>query len=267
VKLYEIGERAIDIICKTLRYHFIGREIQKLAFRGKIRVTTSKPFFIKSRYKPWNISRILSKASLYESDLRPPAVHSRWYSFEFSQVIVRVSSRVVYRYCPFSLTSAFAHSSWNAMAQEENDAISALTGFSINHVLGDLSLPSGDGLSNRLGISGLPTLKADQIYNNKWVDEEAVGPEQGQDWEDEIDREMREEGAEHVNVKQEELVPSVRQKEKRTRIIKRYVERPKSVYERFPAFEKDKTLDFSELFKGYTVHKSRLSKRPYQGTL
>ena len=26
----------------------------------------------------------------------------------------------------------------------------------------------------------------------------------------------------------------------------------------------DKILDFSELFKGYTVRKSRLSKRPYQ---
>ncbi|KAJ3507182.1 hypothetical protein NLJ89_g6455 [Agrocybe chaxingu] len=151
-------------------------------------------------------------------------------------------------------------------AQEENDVISALTGFSINHVLGDLSLPGGNALSNRLGISGLPSLNQDQIYNDKW-DEDAVGPEQGQDWEDEIDREMREEGeSDGPPVKQEARSPdALKRKEKKTRIVKRLVERPKSVYERFPAFEKDKILDFSELFKGYAVRKSRLSKRPYQG--
>lgn len=152
--------------------------------------------------------------------------------------------------------------------KDENDAISALTGFSISHVLGDLSLPSGSSLTNRLGISGLPSLNADQIYSEKWEeDDEAVGPEQGQDWEDEIDREMREEGDEGVSVKQEAMSPGVRKKEKRTRVVKRLVERPKSVYERFPAFEKDRVLDFSELFKGYTVRKSRLSKRPYQSEL
>lgn len=146
--------------------------------------------------------------------------------------------------------------------QDENDAISALTGFSINHVLGDLSLPSGNGLANRLGISRLPTLNADQIYKDKWDhDDEAVGPEQGQDWEDVIDRELRDE-VEAVPTHVEQEVPTMRKK--RTRIIKRLVERPKTVYERFPAFERGKVLDFSELFKGYTVHKSRLSKRPYQ---
>lgn len=149
--------------------------------------------------------------------------------------------------------------------QDENDAISALTGFSINHVLGDLALPVGDGLSNQLGISGIPALNSTQIYSEKW-DEDAVGPEQGEDWEDEIDREMREEDAsDGMSIKQEVHSPGVRQKQRRTRVVKRLVERPKSVYERFPAFEKDKVLDFSELFKGYAVRKSRLSKRPYQG--
>jgi hypothetical protein len=52
---------------------------------------------------------------------------------------------------------------------------------------------------------------------------------------------------------------------KRVKVIKRLVERPKSVYERFPTFEKDKVLDFTELFKGYTVSKSRVSKRPFHG--
>jgi len=150
--------------------------------------------------------------------------------------------------------------------QDENDAISALTGFSINHVLGDLELPVGDGLSNQLGISGLPALKSNQIYSDKWDEDDAVGPEQGQDWEDEIDREMREEGdSDGMSIKQEVHSPRVRQKQRRTRVVKRLVERPKTVYERFPAFEKDKVLDFSELFKGYAVRKSRLSKRPYQG--
>lgn len=154
-------------------------------------------------------------------------------------------------------------------AQDENDAISALTGFSISHVLGDLALPGTDQLSNRLGISGIPTLNSNQIYSDKWDEDDVVGPEQGQDWEDEIDREMREEEeSDETSIKQEVHSPGgLRQKQKRIRVVKRLVERPKSVYERFPAFEKDKILDFSELFKGYAVRKSRLSKRPYQGEL
>jgi len=150
--------------------------------------------------------------------------------------------------------------------KEENEVVSALTGFSINHVLGDLSLPTGNGLANRLGISGVPTLNADQIFNDKWEgDEDAVGPEQGHDWEDVIDRELREEEEEPADVGQENQLPTMQKKDRRTRIIKRFIERPKSVYERFPAFERGKVLDFSELFKGYTIHKSRLLKRPYQG--
>ena len=150
--------------------------------------------------------------------------------------------------------------------QEENDAISALTGFSLNNILGDLSLPAGTGLANQLGISGIPSLSSGQIYSDKWDDEGAVGPDQGQDWEDEIDREMQEEGSEDPFVKQEVSSPEgVRPKQRRIRVIKRLVERPKSVYERFPAFEKDKILDFSELFKGHTVRKSRLAKRPFHG--
>jgi hypothetical protein len=117
-----------------------------------------------------------------------------------------------------------------------------------------------------LGISGIPALNSTQIYSEKWDEDDAVGPEQGEDWEDEIDREMREEDeSDGTFIKQEVHSPGVRQKQRRTRVVKRLVERPKSVYERFPAFEKDKILDFSELFKGYAVRKSRLLKRPYQG--
>ncbi|RDB29477.1 putative transcription initiation factor TFIID subunit [Hypsizygus marmoreus] len=149
--------------------------------------------------------------------------------------------------------------------QDENDAISALTGFSLNHLLTGLSLPAGTGLANQLGISGIPSLNPSQIYSEKWDEEGAVGPDQGQDWEEEIDREMREEEeSDDALVKQEVQSPDgMRHKQKRVRVVKRLVERSKSVYERFPAFEKDKILDFSELFKGYTVRKSRLAKRPF----
>ncbi|KAJ8496131.1 hypothetical protein ONZ45_g12574 [Pleurotus djamor] len=147
---------------------------------------------------------------------------------------------------------------------DESEAINALSGFSLDHLLGELSLPSGSGLQNQLGISGLPNLSSKQIYNETWAeDEDAVGADQGDDWEDEVDRELREE--EHLNpVKTEAYSPiGLRPKQKRVRVVKRLVERPKTVYERFPSFEKDKVLDFSELFKGYTVRKSRVSRRPF----
>ncbi|KAF5385168.1 hypothetical protein D9615_001340 [Tricholomella constricta] len=148
--------------------------------------------------------------------------------------------------------------------QDENDAISALTGFSLNHLLDGLSIPSSSGLANQLGITGIPALNSGQIYSDKW-DEDAVGPDQGQDWEDEIDREMREEEeSDDALVKQEVYSPDgTQRRQRRVRVVKRLVERPRSVYERFPAFEKGKTLDFSELFKGYTGRKTRLAKRPF----
>ncbi|KAK7064030.1 putative transcription initiation factor TFIID subunit [Favolaschia claudopus] len=151
-----------------------------------------------------------------------------------------------------------------ASAQEENDAISALTGFSLTNILGDL-VPSSSSLTNRLGLSGTSALNSSQIYGDSWdADEDAVGRGQGDDWEDEIDKEMLEEGEEDVMIKDEPQSPSAfKPLERRVKIIKRLVERPKSVYERFPSFEPNKILDFSELFKGYTVQKSRLSKRPF----
>lgn len=148
---------------------------------------------------------------------------------------------------------------------DENAAVSALSGFSINNVLEDLSLPSS-GLTNRLGISGIPLLDSKQIYNDKYDDEDAVGPELGEDWEAQIDQEMRDEDAADVfgDAQYEETLQK-KVKQKRVRVVKRMVERPKSVYERFPSFEKDKILNFSELFKGYTAQKSRLAKRPFHG--
>ena len=56
-------------------------------------------------------------------------------------------------------------------------------------------------------------------------------------------------------------------KKKKTKVVKRLVERPKTVYERFPAFEKGKVLDFTELFKGRVVPKPRIGKRPLTGKI
>lgn len=84
-----------------------------------------------------------------------------------------------------------------------------------------------------------------------------------------MNRELEEEEEEEEEspVKMEVESPRMGREEKKTRIIRRRVERPKTVYERFPTFERDKVLDFTELFKGYTVPKSRISKRYFTGML
>lgn len=146
----------------------------------------------------------------------------------------------------------------------QDDAVSALTGFSLDHVLSDLSIPS-TGLSNKLGISGIPTLSSSQIYNEKWdKDDGAVGAGEGEDFEDEVDRELKEEEEEEDPVKFESMSPVAPFKQRRVRVIRRLVERPKTVYERFPSFERNKILDFTELFQGFAVKKSRVVKRPIQ---
>ena len=131
-------------------------------------------------------------------------------------------------------------------------------------MLSGLDLPTGPGLSNQLGISGIPGITKQQIYNNTWDGDGAIGAGEGEDWEEEVDRELEQEpDYDGAIVKTELESPRVGRKEKKKRIIRRLVERPKTVYERFPTFEKDKILDFTELLKGVTVHKSRVSKRPF----
>ncbi|KAF7303274.1 DUF3591 domain-containing protein [Mycena kentingensis (nom. inval.)] len=145
---------------------------------------------------------------------------------------------------------------------EEKDAISALTGFSLNSLFGDL-VPAGSNLS-RLGLGASSLLNAGQIYGEDFDGDGAVGHGQGDDWEDQIDKEMEGEEDEDVPmVKAEPQSPASIRPKRRVRIVKRLVERPKTVYERFPAYAPDRILDFTELFKGYTVQKSRLSKRPF----
>ncbi|CAL1694154.1 unnamed protein product [Somion occarium] len=148
--------------------------------------------------------------------------------------------------------------------QDETEIISGITGFSLSHVLSGLDLPSGPGLSNQLGISGIPSLNESQLFE-RW-DADVVGLGEGEDWEEEVNRELEEESdEERTPVKQEMVSPKYTgPKEKKRRVIRRLVERPKTVYERFPTFERDKVLNFTELFEGNTVHKSRVSKRPFQ---
>ena len=67
-------------------------------------------------------------------------------------------------------------------------------------------------------------------------------------------------------MKMEVMSPEAPPKQRRVRIVRRLVERPKTVYERFPSFEKAKVLDFTELFQGFAVKKSRVVKRPLQCT-
>ncbi|KAI0066428.1 hypothetical protein BV25DRAFT_1820368 [Artomyces pyxidatus] len=144
----------------------------------------------------------------------------------------------------------------------EDEVISTLTGFSLDHVLSGLSLPSGSGLTNQLGISGIPSLSSTQIYNDHWDDDGAVGAGEGKDYEDEVDREIEEEDDEESSVKMEAMSPEIKPKEKRVRVVRRLVEKPKTVYERYPTYAKDKILDFTELLQGYTVKKPRTMKRP-----
>jgi hypothetical protein len=149
---------------------------------------------------------------------------------------------------------------------------SALTGFGLDSVLGSLDLPSGTGLSSQLGIGGVRNIA------EQWDDDGAVGRGEGDDWEDEITAELANEDTTTTPafpdtgmgiVKAEEpifdgamLFPM---KERRVRVVRRLVERPKTVYERFPGFEKDRSLAFTEMFQGHATMKSRVSKRPFHG--
>ncbi|GJJ09780.1 hypothetical protein Clacol_004004 [Clathrus columnatus] len=139
---------------------------------------------------------------------------------------------------------------------DESQALSSLSGFGLDHVLRGLNLP-GTGNLSQLGIPGLGGTSGweTNIYSG-----------QGEDWEDEVDAEVRrEEDVLDVEPAEEEKQePEAHEEKKRkTRIVKKLVERPKTVYERFPTFAPDKVLDFTELFKGFAVKKSRITKKPF----
>ena len=97
-----------------------------------------------------------------------------------------------------------------------------------------------------------------------------IGAEEGEDWEDEVDREFENEDLPDETetiVKTEARSPEAFSRKRRVRVVKKLVERPKSVYDRFPAFEQGRLLDFTELFKGQVVKRSRVGKRPLIGKI
>ncbi|KZV87746.1 hypothetical protein EXIGLDRAFT_620250 [Exidia glandulosa HHB12029] len=137
---------------------------------------------------------------------------------------------------------------------------------------------STEGL-DRVGLANRSALSTKQIYQDvSDEEEEAIGMDQGRDWEDEVDREIVREP--HFTLpplpgpssralqppappRPVATQPPRGEKRKKTIIVRREVEKPKTVYELYPAFERDRVLDFSELFKGFVVNKSRISKRPF----
>lgn len=128
-----------------------------------------------------------------------------------------------------------------------------------------MSLPSSSNIAGRLGISGIPNLSTGEIYNDRWDDDDgAVGRGTGKDYEDEVDAELKDD-QEDIDVKMQEEDVVEERRPKRMKTVTRLVERPKTVYERFPAFERGKVLDFTELLKGVSIHKPRISKRPFHG--
>lgn len=126
-------------------------------------------------------------------------------------------------------------------------------------MLRGLNLPGAGSLA-QLGLPGLSTWE-NNIYSG-----------QGEDWEDEVDAEVRrekdvvdEEPAVGQDQEKERDEEAVHQKKVKTRTVNKLVERPKTVYERFPTFATDKVLDFTELFKGFAVKKSRITRKPFNG--
>ena len=130
-----------------------------------------------------------------------------------------------------------------------------------------MSLPSSSNLAGRLGISGLPNLSSNEVYNDQWDDDDdgAVGRGTGKDYEDEVDAELQNDQEDFDVKMEEEDVLDEERPPKRMKAVARLVERPKTVYERFPTFEKGEVLAFTELLKGVSIHKTRISKRPFHG--
>lgn len=174
-------------------------------------------------------------------------------------------------------------------SNQEDLAIGSLTSFSLDHILSGLDIPT-QGLSNQLGLTGLSGFSSSQIYSEKWDDGDGfVGRGEGDDFEDEVTRELGEEGsdAEMQDVKMEAVSPILenemlldevtpppakkrrksvdgRKKAKKAAAVAQVVEKPQDVYDLFPSFRKDQILEFSELFKSRQVKRQRVKYKPVQ---
>lgn len=178
---------------------------------------------------------------------------------------------------------------------------SSLSGLGLDTILADLQLPSSASLGNQLGLSGLDSLTSNQIFSG-FPEDGAIGVGQGDDFEDEVDREIKkevddsdgadDEGGGDGDVKMEGIPtpprmahsptsmdedddlfgpepPRKRPRRGEPKRTKRAAapSRPVNVHELFPSFEPGKILNFTELFKGRSLKKSKVKHRSLNGGL
>lgn len=160
----------------------------------------------------------------------------------------------------------------------------AIRGLGLDTVLADLELPSSASLGNQLGLSGLNFYTSSRLFAG-FPEEGAIGVGEGDDYEDEVDMEIKKEEEDVDMGTMSPLRPVVatatpsdededdlfgpeppRKRRKKSKAARKAItERPKDVGELFPTFEPGKILDFTELFKGRAIKKSRVKARPYNG--
>ncbi|KAG9044313.1 hypothetical protein FS837_008364 [Tulasnella sp. UAMH 9824] len=158
----------------------------------------------------------------------------------------------------------------------------AIRGLGLDTVLAALELPSSASLGNQLGLSGLDFYTSSRLFAG-FPEEGAIGVGEGDDYEDEVDMEIKKEEEDVDMGTMSPLRPVVatatpsdededdlfgpeppRKRRKKSKTARKAIaERPKDVGELFPTFEPGKVLDFTELFKGRAIKKSRVKVRPY----
>ncbi|KAG9025969.1 hypothetical protein FRB95_009534 [Tulasnella sp. JGI-2019a] len=178
---------------------------------------------------------------------------------------------------------------------------STLSGLGLDTILADLELPSSSSLGNQLGLTGLSSFTSGRIFSG-FAEDGAIGVGEGDDFEDEVDREIQDEGVDadavgegdgmELDVKMEAVTPHIgavaqspgnfdmpmgddedlfgpepprkRPRKEKTRTTKKPVPvRPLDVKELFPSFEPGKILNFTELFRGRAIKKSRVKHKPF----
>ncbi|KAG8986866.1 hypothetical protein FRB90_003723, partial [Tulasnella sp. 427] len=158
----------------------------------------------------------------------------------------------------------------------------AIRGLGLDTVLAALELPSSASLGNHLGLSGLDFYTSSRLFAG-FSEEGAIGVGEGDDYEDEVDMEIKKEEEDVDMSAMSPLRPVVatpseygdgdddlfgpeppRKRRKKAKATQKPIaERPKDVRELFPTFEPGKVLDFTDLFKGRAIKKSRVKVRSY----
>lgn len=178
-----------------------------------------------------------------------------------------------------------------------------LSGLGLDSILADLELPSSSSLGNQLGLTGLSSFTSGRIFSG-FAEDGAIGVGEGDDFEDEVDQEIMDEGGQSDaggerpaidhDVKMEPVTPHIgaavhspgdfdipmgddedlfgpepprkKPRRERARTVKTAVpSRPIDVKELFPSFEPGKILNFTELFRGRAMKKSRVKHKLLNG--